>query len=325
MSVELWYGQKPDHEAEQLALMELYRFLAAKDEHFLVLSHFHAGPSNEIDLVILKRQAIFIADLKSVRSKIVGEKEGDWRVVRDDGSEYLLNPGRPNPYKQVCRGYYAFRDWLVDHQAEILDSEHRRQVVDLGKMLSFVVAYPFLHPESQVSIGDFPVRLCGFDEFLLAVEMRTRRGFDLTREEMQRIPMLLKLTPWEAEKSAAPPQDTVPLPAAWRPPSVCRLVARGDDYHPQAFDIGGKEMITIGRDPQNDLVIDDPSVSRYHARIRKEWGRYVVYDLGSKNGTFVNFKGLPTEDERRVTDRNALQNHSTVRFGRAGYTFLLEQ
>lgn len=50
----------------------------------------------------------------------------------------------------------------------------------------------------------------------------------------------------------------------------------------------GPEPITIGRDPDNDLVLDDRRVSRRHAEIRLRLGRYTLYDLQSTNGTFVN-------------------------------------
>ena len=48
------------------------------------------------------------------------------------------------------------------------------------------------------------------------------------------------------------------------------------------------EPLTIGRDPENDLVLDDRRVSRRHAEIRLRLGRYTLYDLQSTNGTFVN-------------------------------------
>lgn len=50
----------------------------------------------------------------------------------------------------------------------------------------------------------------------------------------------------------------------------------------------GPEPCTIGRDPQNDIVLDDRPVSRKHAEIRLRLGRYTLYDLQSTNGTFVN-------------------------------------
>jgi len=46
--------------------------------------------------------------------------------------------------------------------------------------------------------------------------------------------------------------------------------------------------INIGRRPDNHLLIDDPRVSRVHAQIRAVRGRYVIFDLDSTGGTFVN-------------------------------------
>lgn len=48
------------------------------------------------------------------------------------------------------------------------------------------------------------------------------------------------------------------------------------------------EPLSIGRDVENDLVLDDRRVSRRHAEVRLRLGRYTLYDLQSTNGTFVN-------------------------------------
>ena len=51
-----------------------------------------------------------------------------------------------------------------------------------------------------------------------------------------------------------------------------------------------KRFITIGRSRRNDIVIDNMAVSRKHARIYREGPRFIVEDLKSLNGTFVNNK-----------------------------------
>jgi hypothetical protein len=48
------------------------------------------------------------------------------------------------------------------------------------------------------------------------------------------------------------------------------------------------ELITIGRDGANDIVIDHPLASRRHARLERTEDGFVVRDLESTNGTFVN-------------------------------------
>jgi pSer/pThr/pTyr-binding forkhead associated (FHA) protein len=47
-------------------------------------------------------------------------------------------------------------------------------------------------------------------------------------------------------------------------------------------------LTTIGRHPDSAICLDDVTVSRRHAQVALDNGRYVVRDLGSLNGTYVN-------------------------------------
>jgi hypothetical protein len=50
--------------------------------------------------------------------------------------------------------------------------------------------------------------------------------------------------------------------------------------------------MSIGRDSTNEIVINDAEISRRHARLTFQGGKYVLEDLGSTNGTFVNGQRL---------------------------------
>lgn len=52
------------------------------------------------------------------------------------------------------------------------------------------------------------------------------------------------------------------------------------------------DQLTIGRDSTNGVAINDPEVSRRHSRLLFQGGKYVLEDLGSTNGTFVNGQRL---------------------------------
>jgi predicted component of type VI protein secretion system len=69
------------------------------------------------------------------------------------------------------------------------------------------------------------------------------------------------------------------------------FVMRSGPTPGKTFQLTGQE-ITIGRDPSNDITIKDPEVSRQHARLLAQAGEYVLEDLGSTNGTFVNGQRL---------------------------------
>ena len=52
--------------------------------------------------------------------------------------------------------------------------------------------------------------------------------------------------------------------------------------------------ISIGRALDNDVILEDPRVSRHHAQIRQRYGHLVLYDLDSSGGTSIN--GYPVEE-----------------------------
>lgn len=54
-------------------------------------------------------------------------------------------------------------------------------------------------------------------------------------------------------------------------------------------------LVNIGRDPSNDLVIDNPAVSGNHLRVERRDAGYVIEDRGSTNGTFIDGKRIERE------------------------------
>jgi predicted component of type VI protein secretion system len=70
-----------------------------------------------------------------------------------------------------------------------------------------------------------------------------------------------------------------------------RLVMRSGPTVGKVYPLEKAELF-IGRDLSNDVVINDPEISRRHARLFLQGNSYVLEDLGSTNGSFINGQRL---------------------------------
>src|SRR4028119_1621082 len=68
-----------------------------------------------------------------------------------------------------------------------------------------------------------------------------------------------------------------------------------------------QSVLTIGRDPTNNLVIDDKRVSRRHARFERDDAGFYIHDLESTNGTYLN--------QQRISGAQLLRNNDEVWVG----------
>jgi len=88
----------------------------------------------------------------------------------------------------------------------------------------------------------------------------------------------------EQSEVSATPIATAPSEGA---PYIPQLVARDGPYKGERFLLNDGET-TVGRVPGNDVILDDASVSRRHAKVVKTEGTFTLFDLRSSNGTRVN-------------------------------------
>ncbi len=91
--------------------------------------------------------------------------------------------------------------------------------------------------------------------------------------------------PWAQGPIAYPPQAA---PAPPMPQAVLRLRRRSGQAGAEQVYRLEREVTQIGRHVSNDIVVNDRRVSRHHAQVRFENGRFVIYDLGSLNGIGIN-------------------------------------
>lgn len=90
------------------------------------------------------------------------------------------------------------------------------------------------------------------------------------------------------------------------------VVRSGGGRSGEAFTPQG-ERTTIGRSPECGIFLDDVTVSRRHAALEQRGERWVIEDLGSLNGTFVN---------RDRVDSATLEDGDEIQIGKYRLTFL---
>ena len=109
---------------------------------------------------------------------------------------------------------------------------------------------------------------------------------------------------------APPPAGTVE-----GPPPAAFLVVQTDGGSATRFDLGAS-VIAVGRAADNDVIVDDPQVSRHHCQLRPQHGAYGFIDLGSRNGSQVN--GQPVNEV-------ALADGDRIRIGNTSMEFRLRR
>jgi pSer/pThr/pTyr-binding forkhead associated (FHA) protein len=95
---------------------------------------------------------------------------------------------------------------------------------------------------------------------------------------------------------------------------ACLIVRRGPAAGTK-FTLDG-DVVTVGRHPQSDIFLNDITVSRRHAELRRSGTKYSVADLGSLNGTYVN---------RSRVDSSNLSSGDELQVGKFRLLFLAKE
>ena len=191
---------------------------------------------------------LLIEDRNGIIANELTFEQGSFSVGRVEGNDVVLNSGT------VSRNHA--RVFTDNNRCFVEDLNSSNGVLLDGQR---IVGTAELSSGSQIRIGDY----------LLVLRARAPAG------------------------APSPPASPVRQPSSGRRPRVHeammypRLVRVGDALEGETFALTEREN-TIGRTDDNAVLLSDASVSRNHAKVIVDGGRYVVTDLGSSNGTRVN-------------------------------------
>jgi pSer/pThr/pTyr-binding forkhead associated (FHA) protein len=111
-------------------------------------------------------------------------------------------------------------------------------------------------------------------------------------------------------KREATPEPVAPRPSASA--ALASLLVRSGSLKGQRLAVK-TPVVNVGRADYNDLVIPDESISTAHAKLQRREGVWVLVDLDSTNGTFV--------DGERVKGEMPVPPGATIRFGEVSLVF----
>jgi len=138
-----------------------------------------------------------------------------------------------------------------------------------------------VHEGDRIQIGDY----------LLGIKVDKSQEAKDPFEDQKTVPMPLPPSMEGEVPGQADLADTVQMgPVASqeaKPSKPARLVVVSQNFFGKTFPLD-KAALVIGRTEENDIVLDHRSVSRHHAKIVREKGRYTIVDLQSANGVRVN-------------------------------------
>jgi ABC transport system ATP-binding/permease protein len=106
----------------------------------------------------------------------------------------------------------------------------------------------------------------------------------------------------------------IELPEDWRSPLD---PSKADQGAFETIALRGRSRLTLGRDPSNDTVIEHPVVSRFQAKIELLGGNWLITDLNSSDGTFIN--------DQQILHPHPLRPGDEIRIGPCQFTFNFDE
>jgi len=228
LTVELWMGGEFEHAHEMRALRAV---LGQMVEHFgddkdlyLLLANFYCEGA-DIDLAVIKKNAVIIVELKECDAPVVGGPNGAWRIQGGG----VLNEGRRfNPYQQVRKYRYTLMNYLNLHRSEFLAAQKARRI-SFEHVSGLVVFSPTMSSESQIEVPRRDRKwfgVVGLDNLWAELKDQRSPQIHLSQGDMRKLTgQVLGLERYDVQRYLGAPVEPAPLaivspPAASAKPSL---------------------------------------------------------------------------------------------------------
>ncbi|MFC1881810.1 nuclease-related domain-containing protein [Thermodesulfobacteriota bacterium] len=113
MTIELWFGQEFDTSHERRALniflTEMVERYDESEQLYLILANYYIE-GRQVDLTVLKRDAIIIIEMKECAEPIKAVENGDWLILQ---ANVKLGTGTQNPFAQAKDYRFRWMDLLI--------------------------------------------------------------------------------------------------------------------------------------------------------------------------------------------------------------------
>ncbi len=234
-----------------------------------------------------------------------------WRALIPELQQYLIEVARERGYTLTTKPVVKLHvdpHMIVGNihiDSHLVDSHHPAQNANEAQALA--------GPDAPMQTVTIDVSE-GFKQAMLEAQQAQARPRAPVAPQGPNQPYPVAAPPADFQQYGAPGAAVPYAPPAQMPQAVLRLRRRGGQAGAEQVYRLDREVIQIGRHVSNDIVVNDRRVSRHHAQVRFENGRFVIYDLGSLNGIGIN---------RTTVRQHTLRDGDLVSVG--SYDFIFHQ
>ncbi len=190
MTIEIWIGKDFDYtyerEALDLFVNDLESCLGNTDTLYVVLADYYID-GRQVDLTVLKRDAIITIELKECSEPFEASENGDWLTP----SAHLIGTKDLNPFQQVRQYRTKWFDLLKRNKDRFRCLATAQDNRPFWNVTGIVTVSPMLHPDtkSKISKGksNWWFKLCGLDTLGKTTASQTNKWMNFSDEELRKI------------------------------------------------------------------------------------------------------------------------------------------